>query len=372
MVPFPEYVENKIKEQLAQAKKIRQNLESERRLIRTQLKRLQTKTSRGCIRDKILKTKRLEEIEKQLQELSPSSILKRCYKTFLPFVQAYQRHNDLQDVYTLVKQPRQPQQKQQLVNPNQNGLDLDFISDTHLIKDYMESIENHPPEVKVMHKEICEECDEVMVLEPISSMLLCPFCAHCKPYLDATSNHMAYGDEVAFTSFAYLRLNHFNERLTYSQAKETNQIPTEIIEKVMKWLYDNNYHNIENITLDVTYEAMKQLKLRSYYKQNTQLWCRITGRPPLRMTPEYEERLRRMFKAVQNLWNSYKPSDRKNFLSYNYCLYKFNELLGHDEFFPYFKLLKGPKKLQKQDEIFQKICRDPSLNWEFIPSKPHK
>ena len=198
---------------------------------------------------------------------------------------------------------------------------------------------------------------------------MCPYCANCKPYLNATSNHMAYGDEVAFTSFAYLRLNHFNERLTYSQAKETNQIPMEIIDKVMKWLYNNNYRDIKDITLDVTYEAMKSLKLRSYYKQNTQLWCRITGQPPLRMTPEYEERLRRMFKSVQDLWSVYKPNDRKNFLSYNYCLYKFNELLGHDEFFSYFKLLKGPKKLQRQDEIFKQICQDPSLNWEFIPSQ---
>jgi hypothetical protein len=75
-----------------------------------------------------------------------------------------------------------------------------------------------------------------------------------------------------------------------------------------------------------------------------------------------------MFKAVNRLWAKYKPEERKNFLSYNYCLYKFCELLGlpHKSLF---KLLKGDKKLEKQDEIFKKICEDSELDWEFIPSK---
>jgi hypothetical protein len=157
--------------------------------------------------------------------------------------------------------------------------------------------------------------------------------------------------------------------MTYAQAKESTQIPDEVVTQVMEWLFTNRVKNVTKVTLEMTYNAMKELKLRNYYKQNTQLWCRITGSPPLRMSPTHEEQLRVMFKAINRLWPKYKPKDRKNFLSYNYCLYKFNELLGYDSFLPYFKLLKGDKKLDKQDEIFQKMCEDPELRWQFIKSR---
>ena len=39
---------------------------------------------------------------------------------------------------------------------------------------------------------------------------------------------------------------------------------------------------------------------------------------------------------------------------------------GMDEYLPLFSLLKGKEKLQRQDEIFEKICHE--LEWEFIPS----
>jgi hypothetical protein len=237
-----------------------------------------------------------------------------------------------------------------------------------VMKDFIQEVEHIPTEIKIMPNEICEECDDVMILESRSSTLVCPFCGNWRPHLDATSSHMAYGEEVEFTAFAYLRLNHFNERLTYSQAKESTRIEMIDIQKVMDRLIEKRISDPEKITMEMTYAAAKELKMRHVYKQNTQLWCRITGKPPPRMTPEQEEQLRSMFKAVNRLWVKYKPEERKNFLSYNYCLYKFCEILGLPQK-SLFKLLKGDKKLEKQDEIFKKICEDPELVWEFIPSK---
>jgi hypothetical protein len=73
-----------------------------------------------------------------------------------------------------------------------------------------------------------------------------------------------------------------------------------------------------------------------------------------------------MFIAVQPAFEKHCPKDRKNFLSYSYCLYKFFELLGYEQFLETFTLLKGRDKLARQDEIFQKICEE--LDWQFIPS----
>lgn len=242
------------------------------------------------------------------------------------------------------------------------------ITHSNVMKDFMHEVENIPLDVKVMPNEICDECDDIMVLESRSSTLVCS-CGNWKYYLDATSSHMAYGEEVEFTAFAYLRMNHFNERLTYSQAKESTRIALEDIQKVMDRLIERRISDTDKITMEMTYAIAKELKMRHVYKQNTQLWCRITGKPPLRMSPEQEEQLRSMFRAVNRLWLRYKPEERKNFLSYNYIIFKFCQLLGMDKFCGLYKLLKGDKKLEKQDEIFKKICEDPELQWEFIPSR---
>ena len=55
-----------------------------------------------------------------------------------------------------------------------------------------------------------------------------------------------------------------------------------------------------------------------------------------------------------------------NFLSYNYVMYKFFELLELDEYLTCFQLLKSRTKLHQQDQIWKNICKD--LNWEYINS----
>ena len=60
------------------------------------------------------------------------------------------------------------------------------------------------------------------------------------------------------------------------------------------------------------------------------------------------------------------PIDRKNFLSYNYVLHKFCQLLELDNLLIHFPLLKSREKLREQDKIWKNICKD--LKWEYIPS----
>ena len=73
-----------------------------------------------------------------------------------------------------------------------------------------------------------------------------------------------------------------------------------------------------------------------------------------------------MFKEIQTQCLNNCPEDRKNFLSYSYVLHKFCELLELDELLVYFPLLKSREKLQQQDFIWKKICKD--LKWQYIPS----
>ena len=92
----------------------------------------------------------------------------------------------------------------------------------------------------------------------------------------------------------------------------------------------------------------------------------MNGEPAPSMSRNSEEKLRMMFKEIQTPFVKYCPKDRKNFLSYSYVLHKFCELLSMDTYLDCFPLLKSREKLQQQDNIWEKICRD--LQWQYIPS----
>jgi hypothetical protein len=86
-----------------------------------------------------------------------------------------------------------------------------------------------------------------------------------------------------------------------------------------------------------------------------------------------EKKIEEMFQKIQEPFNIYKGSNRRNMLSYSYLLHKFFLILGLPEFAKYFTLLKSADKLRQQDEIFKKIIndmkiKDPLTPWKFFPS----
>ena len=240
------------------------------------------------------------------------------------------------------------------------------LAQSTIMAEYLRDVERAPVAHRTIGTDRCAQCDVQHVLVTKDAMLVCPECGLSQPYVDATSASMAYGCEVEFTAFSYKRINHFNEWLNQFQAKENTSIPQEVADAVMAELVKERVTDPSEVTHRRVRSVLKTLKLRKYYEHTSQLTSLISGSPPPRMTPHQEEMCRLMFYAIQRPFEKHCPEDRKNFLSYSYCLYKFTELLGYTEFMPYFSLLKGRDKLAKQDLIFSKICAE--LDWEFISS----
>ena len=167
-------------------------------------------------------------------------------------------------------------------------------------------------------------------------------------------------------NYSYKRENHFNEWLSQFQAQEMTNIPEEVIEQLRSELKKMKIKNLEDITHAKIRGLLKKLRLNKYYEHVPYITNILNGIKPPNMPQELEETLRIMFKDIQRPFDDNCPSERKNFLSYSYVLYKFCELLGEDDFLQYFPLLKSKEKLYQQDVIWKKICHD--LRWEFIPT----
>jgi hypothetical protein len=221
------------------------------------------------------------------------------------------------------------------------------------------------PDINTMDTDNCTSCNAELICSVDDAMMYCTKCGNTKQYMDATVSNIAYGDEIEYASFSYKRINHLNEFLNHFQAKETSPVPDSVIQSIMSQLYEKRIRDPTSITFVQIKKAQKDLGLRKYYDQTMQIWCKITGKQPLRLDPVVEEKLRLLFIQIQVPFKKHCPNGRKNFLSYPYCMYKFCQMLSYHNLLPYLSLLKGKEKLQLQEEIFKKICTE--LGWKFIP-----
>lgn len=247
------------------------------------------------------------------------------------------------------------------------GGDKRFYMRDSLKHELMSQLQDSAPPIYVIQGDVCQKCNVPMIVLATEALLGCPKCSNTRLYIQATSSRIAYGEEVEFANFSYKRQNHFQEWLNTFQAKESTEVPEDILELVMNHLYTyKKVTKIKLITQKKVREVLKDLSLRKYYDHCAQIVARITNQLPPRMTPFQAEQVKLMFSAIQGPFNIHCPPERTNFLSYGYCLYKFCELLGYDEFLPCFPLLKGKDKLAAMDKIWKKICME--LDWQFIPS----
>ena len=233
--------------------------------------------------------------------------------------------------------------------------------------EFMNEVVGTAARVVTVDSDTCDQCDEAMVVMASGASIGCPSCSRTREYVQATSSHIPYGEEVEFSNFSYKRYNHFQEWLNSTQAKENTEVPAHVIERVMEHMYSvMRIHSVDQVTQQTVRKALGALELRKQYEHCMQIFVSITGKKPPQFTPFQETQLRIMFDAIQEPFKKHCPPERKNFLSYAYCLHKFCQIMGYDTFLPYFTLLKGEEKLKKQDAIFKNICAE--LDWEFIPS----
>ena len=238
-----------------------------------------------------------------------------------------------------------------------------------LLEQYLQKMDPqyNRPSINALHDTsfVCDACGEDMKVSVNDATVSCPECGFHKLIL-MDSDKPSYKDpprEVSY--YAYKRINHFNEWLAQFQAKESTEIPEEVFENIEAQIKKERLQ-VSSLNRSKIREILKKLKYNSYYEHVPHILSRLNGHTAPVMDRETEEKLRYLFKEIQPSFQKHCPSDRSNFLSYSYVLYKLCELLDLDDFLHCFPLLKNRDKLYAQDKIWEKICKD--LQWEFIRS----
>jgi hypothetical protein len=216
--------------------------------------------------------------------------------------------------------------------------------------------------------QMCIKCSDEMILDIHNGLMVCHICGHCNTIL-VESDIPNYKEECNDTKVyvAYKTMNHFNEWLNKIQGKEVIDLSDEVCNQIKKEI--NKYDlkgNPQNITPNYMREILRKLSLNKYYDDIPYIIFKTTNKEPPQLQREQEEKLRSMFREVQEPFKIYKPNVRKNLISYSYIIYKLCELIELDYILPFIHLLKSDQKIKDMDIIWKKICLH--LNWEFIPS----
>jgi hypothetical protein len=236
---------------------------------------------------------------------------------------------------------------------------------------YMKILNNdyNNSEIFIINSDICEFCNTDMLLNSNCGVLICSNCG-IQEQVILDSEKPSYKDPPKeMTSFCYKRINHLNEFLAQFQAKEATEIPDDLYNEILVEIKKERIKNMAHITPDKMRIILRKIKRNDYYEHIPYIINQLNGLPPPIISSEVEEIIRNMFKEIQIPFEELRMSvvpKRKNFLSYNYVMYKFFELLELDEYLKCFQLLKSRNKLHQQDIIWKHICN--ILNWQYIPS----
>jgi len=224
---------------------------------------------------------------------------------------------------------------------------------------------------KVHNKiDFCKKCkvtynkDYELIVNHIEGFMSCLKCGHME-YVIIESDKPNYKDPPPeATYFAYKRTNHLNEILNQIQAKESTDIPDEVLDAVREEIRKEHIKDLTELTNKKIRYYLRKLNLNKYYEHIAHIINRLNGLPPPIITKDIEDKIRIMFSAVNSAWGEIPKKPKKNFLNYNYVLYKFVELLDRDEYKVLFPLLKSRDKIVSHDVVWKEICE--KLGWEFL------
>lgn len=251
-----------------------------------------------------------------------------------------------------------------------NLLSCRYIQSRNIYQNYWKNVNNEIINVQdyMIPSGVCEICFKgELIPQDEEGILICnnhqcgAFITHIvdnnKPANKEPPN------EVSYT--AYIRLNHFKEILSQFQAKETTQIPEEVIEAIRARIKKERITDTNQLTYDKMRDILRKLNLNKYF-EHIQYINSIFGIKPPIMNEELHETLCVLFIEIQKPWALHCPANRTNFFNYTYTLYQLCVLLDQKQYLPYIILMKDVDKQREQDQIWKKVCQD--LDWEFIPS----
>jgi len=256
---------------------------------------------------------------------------------------------------------------------NNNSEDIEedkYRKSKQLYRKYWKNVDNETLITNdfIINCDICDSCQKgEMIAQEEEGIMICnnQQCGKFITYIVDSNkpSNKEPPNEVSYT--AYIRLNHFKEILAQFQAKETTQIPDDVIDAIKKRIKKERIQDMRELNYNKMREILRKLGLNKYFEHIQYINSLFGIKPPL-MNEELHETLCVLFIEIQKPWALHCPPSRTNFFNYTYTLYQLCVLLDQTQYLPFIPMMKDRDKQLEQDMIWKEVCKE--LDWQFFPT----
>ena len=216
-------------------------------------------------------------------------------------------------------------------------------------------------EPKKRDRYFCMGCKLRKIVDYERSILVCTKCGVFEYYpvhILSYNNTMRYSRRKCI----YKRSDNFKVILNQFLCIQNQKVPDEVIRTL--WNQINNKHNllynyIIPIMIPILECILKRNKMIKYKNSIYFIYFKLSGVPLPYITITEKYMMLNMFNIVSNIYDKYKPNDRKSFLNYSFVLKQILIVLGKNDYAKYIPPLKTKSKQKELERIWGLITKDP-------------
>ena len=207
----------------------------------------------------------------------------------------------------------------------------------------------------------CIDCNLEMLIDYQQSILVCTNCGLFNYYpVHVTSyNHPM---KPSRRKCVYKRYDNFKTILNQFFYGGNRVVPDDIMKTIRNEVHDGTnilYPYEIPLTIPILECILKRNKMMKYKNSIYFIFFKLKSQPLPYITITEKDMMLNIFSVVSNIYDKYKPKDRKSFLSYPFVLKQILIVLGKDDYAKYIPQLKTKSRQKELERIWELITKDP-------------
>ena len=216
-------------------------------------------------------------------------------------------------------------------------------------------------EPKKHKRNFCIDCNLEMLIDYEKSTLVCTKCGVFEYYpvhVQSYNHTMRYSRRKCI----YKRSDNFKVILDQFFYCVNKVVPDDIMKTIRDEICNRDnilYNYTIPLTIPILECILKRNKMMKYKNSIYFIYFKLKSQPFPYITITEKDMMLDMFNIVSNIYEKYKPKDRKSFLNYSFVLKQILIVLGKNDYAKYIPPLKTNSKRKELERVWELITKDP-------------
>ena len=216
-------------------------------------------------------------------------------------------------------------------------------------------------EPKKHKRNFCIDCNLEMLIDYEKSTLVCIKCGVFEYYpvhVQSYNHTMRYSRRKCI----YKRSDNFKVILDQFFYGLKQLVPDDVMKAIRNEICNRDnilYNYTIPLTIPILECILKRNKMMKYKNSIYFIFFKLKSQPLPYITITEKDMMLNMFNVVSNIYDKYKPNDRKSFLNYSFVLKKLLIVLGKNDYAKYIPPLKTNSKRKELERVWELITKDP-------------